>query len=107
MTSIAEFECDCKARTMVDYKVPEMFKPILHDVKCRGCGTVWEMRFRYSPKGTLYTHRIKAPTQKLADILLKKKTDALLNAPVKKSPIIIVPNMGAVRTVSTPIKKNF
>ncbi len=96
--SYAEFECECRVKTEFEYKKPEMLKgPVFKDVPCRGCGAIWEMRFRWSSEGTMQTFRLKSGSQKLADILLKRKTDKLINAPQKKSPIIVVPSLPGLK----------
>lgn len=86
MTSSAEFEfeCECTVKTSFEFRVPEMFRPVFHDVKCRGCYAVWTMRFRKTPEGLTATHKLKTGSVKLGEYLEKKKLDELNNRPKKK-----------------------
>ncbi len=104
----AKFECDCKATTFFDYEKPTLGKmQTLTNLMCEGCHSRWVMRMRWHSDGDLSDFKLLRPSQKLADILNKKKIDAILNAPQKKSPIVIVPSMHGIKVVSQPIKKNF
>lgn len=86
MKSSAEFECECKATTMVEFQEPEVFRPTMKEVKCSGCDAEWLMRFRRDLNSTriLATHKLTKPSRKLGEYLEKKKQHQQANAPQKK-----------------------
>lgn len=92
MTKPCEFVCDCEAVTMFDYSDPVMV-PVFVKVTCRGCGALWECRFRKSLRGIEYTYKIVKRTDKWSKAINQKAQHAQVNAPQKKSPIFVVPNM--------------
>jgi hypothetical protein len=86
-----EFECDCGGKTDVAMKLPEMFRPALHQVVCKKCHSQWEVRMRKHLDGRFSTvQRLVIGTRGLGEALQKKKQHELAHAPQKKAPQFFV-----------------
>lgn len=97
MTEYAEFDCDCGATTPMEFVKPTRSTPTLKPLKCQGCKSEWELRIRlaFDPRtrkrALAESKRLIRGTGKLAEVLKKKKLEALVNKPQPLAPRIYVP----------------
>lgn len=93
MKKEVEFTCECDQKTILEIKQPLVGVGYTIEFKCPFCHSLFEFRAEGKIRGIEVSQKLLRKSPKLDEFLRKKKQHELANAPQKKSPIFIVPEL--------------